>query len=163
VLGLGETDADRQETLKAIAQSHQRWGHIQEVILQPYRPGHQDDWSMVGFAVEELVEIVAIARDLLPSDITIQIPPNLVESPQHLLACIDAGARDLGGIVPLDHVNPDYGHGAIAQLSQSLNPQGWTLQPRLPIYPRFDTWLPESLHQAVQSWQKFLDPMVGQK
>lgn len=163
LLGLGETDTERQETLKAIAQSHQRWGHIQEVILQPYRPGHQDDWSTVGFAVEELVEIVAIARDLLPSDITLQIPPNLVESPQHLLACIDAGARDLGGIVPLDHVNPDYGHGAIAQLSQSLNPQGWTLQPRLPIYSHFDEWLPQSLQQAVQSWRKFLDPMVKRK
>jgi 7,8-didemethyl-8-hydroxy-5-deazariboflavin synthase len=163
LLGLGETDTERQETLKAIAQSHQRWGHIQEVILQPYRPGHQEDWSTVGFAVQELVEVVAIARDLLPSDITIQIPPNLVESPQHLLACIEAGARDLGGIVPLDHVNPDYGHGAIAQLSQYLNPQGRTLQPRLPIYPRFDTWLPKPLQQAVQSWRKPLNPMVGRK
>ncbi len=153
LLGLGETDTERQETLKVIAQSHQRWGHIQEVILQPYRPGHQEDWSTVGFAMEGLVEMVAIARDLLPSDIAIQIPPNLVESPQHLLACIDAGARDLGGIVPLDHVNPDYEHGAISQLSQHLSPQGWTLQPRLPIYPHFDEWLPESLQQAVQSWR----------
>jgi 7,8-didemethyl-8-hydroxy-5-deazariboflavin synthase len=163
LLGLGETDRERQETLKAISQSHQRWGHIQEVILQPYRPGHQDDWSTVGFAMEGLVEMVAIARDLLPSDITIQIPPNLVASPQHLLACIEAGAGDLGGIVPLDHVNPDYGHGAIAQLSQHLSPQGWSLQPRLPIYPHFDEWLPKSLQQAVQSWRKFLDPMVSRK
>jgi 7,8-didemethyl-8-hydroxy-5-deazariboflavin synthase len=153
LLGLGETNTDRQDTLKAIAQIHQRWGHIQEVILQPYRPGHQDDWSTAGFAVEELVKMVAIARDLLPSDIAIQIPPNLVESPQYLLACLDAGARDLGGIVPLDHVNPDYGHGAITQLSQHLNLQGWNLQARLPIYPHFDRWLPEPLQQSVRSWR----------
>ncbi len=153
LLGLGETEQECQDTLSAIAQIHRQWGHIQEVILQPYSPGHQDQWDSVGFPLERLVETVAIARQILPSDVTIQIPPNLVHSPQHLLACLDAGARDLGGVVPLDHVNPDYDHGAIALLEQQLKMNGWSLKPRLPLYPCFDNWIPEALQSVVQSWR----------
>jgi 7,8-didemethyl-8-hydroxy-5-deazariboflavin synthase len=158
LLGLGETAQEREQTLSVIAQMHQKWSHIQEVILQPYSPGQQEQWSSIGFPLEMLVETVVIARQLLPHDIVIQIPPNLVDSPQHLLACLDAGARDLGGVVPLDHVNPDYGHGAIAQLEHQLNINGWILKPRLPIYPHFDPWIPEPLQPIVQSWRSLNRP-----
>jgi 7,8-didemethyl-8-hydroxy-5-deazariboflavin synthase len=158
LLGLGETEQERQDTLSEIAHMHQKWGHIQEVILQPYAPGQQDHWSAAGFPLEILIETVVIARQILPHDITIQIPPNLVHVPQCLLACLEAGARDLGGIVPLDHVNPDYRHGAIAQLEQSLNVSGWMLQPRLPIYPHCDTLLPEHLQAIVQNWRSLNQP-----
>jgi 7,8-didemethyl-8-hydroxy-5-deazariboflavin synthase len=157
LLGLGETEEDRVETLKAIAAAHQRWGHIQEVILQPYRPGQQEQWAGQGFEMEEMVNVVAIARQILPTEITIQIPPNLVQTPQHLRACLDAGARDLGGLVPHDHVNPDYTHTALNQLAENLDSKTWKLQPRLPIYPAFDGWLSKSLQKSVQDWRERLN------
>jgi FO synthase subunit 1 len=156
LLGIGETDAERQDTLKAIAASHQRWGHIQEVILQPYSPGHQEQWASPAFGLDLLVETVAIARQILPRDITLQIPPNLVHSPPHLLACLAAGARDLGGIVPQDHVNPDYAHASVTKLQDWLGSQQWQLQARLPIYPHLDCYLPESLQRFVQNWRERL-------
>jgi 7,8-didemethyl-8-hydroxy-5-deazariboflavin synthase len=153
LLGLGETEQEREETLEAIAATHQRWGHIQEVILQPYSPGQQDEWQQPAFLAQKLVETVAIARRILPPDITIQLPPNLVHEPQMLIACLQAGAQDLGGIVPYDHVNPDYGHGTVVKLRQQLSEYGWNLQPRLPIYPQYDAWLSPPLASQVQQWR----------
>jgi 7,8-didemethyl-8-hydroxy-5-deazariboflavin synthase len=151
LLGIGETIADRQETLAAIAQIHQQFGHIQEVILQPYSPGRQDAWQGTGIRDAELVEWVAIARQILPTDITIQVPPNLVYQPDTLLACLEAGARDLGGIVPKDEVNPDYLHQA--DVETLLKAAGWELKPRLPVYPQFDSWLTEPLQRDLARWR----------
>jgi FO synthase subunit 1 len=149
LLGLGETAGDRRETLAAIARSHQRWGHIQEVILQPYSPGQREIRGDDPFPHHQLVSLIAEARHLLPADIAIQVPPNLVQDPTWLLACLDAGARDLGGLGPKDEVNPDYPHPLSGRLRQTLEAAGWVLQPRLPIYPDYDAWLPESLQGAV--------------
>lgn len=156
LLGLGETEAERRETLGEIAAIHRRWGHIQEVILQPYSPGLQEDWQNLPFSAQMLPDLVAEAREILPSEIVLQIPPNLVPDPQMLLASLEAGAWDLGGVVPHDHVNPDYRHHAVAALKQLLLNSGWHLQPRLPIYPAFDTWLPDPLAQQVRSWRERL-------
>lgn len=156
LLGIGETVADRLQTLEAIAQIHQRWGHIQEVILQPHRPGHQQSWQGDSFEMEQLLETVAIAREILPPDITLQIPPNLIPDTDLLIACIEAGARDLGGIGPKDEVNPDYPHPHDTALSQTLAEAGWRLLPRLPIYPQHDNWLPAPLKLAVQRWRNGL-------
>ncbi len=160
LLGIGETEQEQEETLWAITAAHQRWGHIQEVILQPYSPGQQNEWQQPAFSAQTLVETVMIARRILPLDITIQLPPNLVHDPQTLLACLQAGARDLGGIVPHDHVNPDYEHGTVAQLKQQLSEHGWNLQPRLPIYSQYDAWLPRSLVSPVRHWRDLLGQKV---
>lgn len=160
LLGIGETDTDRVETLRAIAQIHERWGHIQEVILQPHSPGQQQTWPGPGFAVEKLLEVIAIARRILPSEITLQIPPNLIES-ELLLACLAAGARDLGGIGPQDHVNPDYPHPRDETLAKNLAPIGWQLIPRLPVYEQYDDWLPIRLQTLVQQWRQQLAPRVN--
>lgn len=151
LLGIGETPQDWWETLDAIAQLHSRYRHIQEVILQPYSPGNQQTWDAPGFEPRQLPEVIAKAREILPAEITIQIPPNLVPDSSWLLACIEAGARDLGGIGPKDEVNPDYPHLTDEHLLQILNSAGWQLKPRLPIYPQYDQWLPQHLHTAVQS------------
>jgi 7,8-didemethyl-8-hydroxy-5-deazariboflavin synthase len=156
LVGLGETPDDRLETLAAIAHSHQQFGHIQEVILQPYSPGHQDTWQAAVISPEEWIGLVAIARQILPAEIAIQVPPNLVDQPDVLLACLAAGARDLGGIVPKDEVNPDYAHQDGCTLETLLNAAGWKLQPRLPIYPQFDEWLNPPLQQAVAKWRSRL-------
>jgi FO synthase subunit 1 len=153
LLGIGETESDWQMSLEAIALLQQKWGHIQEVILQPYCPGTQQTWTAAGFPLENLVKVVAIARGLLPPEITLQIPPNLVTHPNYLLDCLQAGVRDLGGIGPTDEVNPDYPHVDITTLRTYLANEGWLLQPRLPVYPHYDEWLPADLQHRVQGWR----------
>lgn len=152
LLGLGETEADWVESLRAIATIHHRYGHIQEVILQPHSPGQRQ--LQPGAALDEaaLVRAVHLARACLPPDVVIQIPPNLV-SHTGLLNCLVAGARDLGGISPVDEVNPDYDHPTPESLREAIAPAGWQLQPRLPIYPQYDSWLPKPLRSLVQTWR----------
>ncbi|NJO43418.1 MAG: 7,8-didemethyl-8-hydroxy-5-deazariboflavin synthase subunit CofG [Cyanobacteria bacterium CRU_2_1] len=153
LLGIGETERDWIETLDAIAQVHQRWGHIQEVILQPHSPGTTQSWQGHPFPIENLVQVVTIARHSLPPDITLQIPPNLFSNLQILLDCLEAGARDLGGISPKDEVNPDYPHPRHDALRSFLHPVKWQLCPRLPIYPQYDHWLAEPLQSTVSQWR----------
>jgi FO synthase subunit 1 len=150
LLGIGETENDWWETLEAIANLHQRYYHIQEVILQPHSPGNQQSFDAPPFDPHRLPEVIFKARQILPSNITIQIPPNLVKDEQWLLACLEAGARDLGGIGPKDEVNPDYPHVQEQKLREILQPAGWDLVPRLPVYPQFDNWLSGELQAAVK-------------
>lgn len=159
LLGIGETETDRVATLETIAQLHQKWGHIQEVILQPHSLGQQQAWQGAVFTGEQLAEIVAVARQILPAEITLQIPPNLVTDAAQLLNCITAGTRDLGGIGPKDEVNPDYPHPHDAALAQILQKAGWQLKPRLPIYPQYDNWLSAPLKAAVQQWRECIKPI----
>ncbi len=152
LLGLGETESDRCNALAAIASIHQRWGHIQEVIIQPHRPGERQPMAGETLNAEDLVRGVAIARQILPEDITLQVPPNLIETPDILLDCLAAGARDLGGIVPKDEVNPDYHHLSIDRLSAILQDNNWTLTHRLPVYPHHVPWLSSNLQVVVQNY-----------
>lgn len=153
LLGIGETQQDWIETLEAIASLHRRYHHIQEVILQPYSPGSSEALQAPGFDLEQLPVVVQLARRLLPEEITLQIPPNLVTYPGLLVECLTAGARDLGGIGLVDEVNPDYPHPQMRALQRILEPMGWHLQPRLPVYPQFEKWLSLSLQQAVSRWR----------
>ncbi|HEY9795922.1 MAG TPA: 7,8-didemethyl-8-hydroxy-5-deazariboflavin synthase subunit CofG [Leptolyngbyaceae cyanobacterium] len=153
LLGIGETKDDWWETMDAIAQLHWCYGHIQEVILQPHSPGNQQSWDAPAFDPHQLPKVITIARQILPSTITLQIPPNLVRDSNWLLACLDAGARDLGGISPKDEVNPDYPHLDAQRLREILEPAGWQLVPRLPVYPQYDNWLPVRLQTVIGKWR----------
>jgi FO synthase subunit 1 len=155
LLGVGETEADWVESLEAIAALHQRYGHIQEVILQPYQPGQRQSQGGEGLRGDQLITALELARQHLPGDITLQIPPNLTDSTS-LLASLAAGARDLGGISPVDEVNPDYPHPQPGELAAAIAPGGWQLQPRLPVYPQYDSWLPPSLGRLVRHWRGHL-------
>ena len=141
LLGIGESMDDRISSLSAIARVHQKWHHIQEVILQPYSPGSQEKYLGENFSQTEMLNTLTIARQILPPSITIQVPPNLINNPQILLQCLELGATDLGGIVPKDEVNPDYHHHNIEKIREILFQQGWTLKPRLPVYPQYYPWL----------------------
>ncbi len=154
LVGIGETEDDWQETLQAIAQIHQRWGHIQEVILQPHSPGSRQDDAGVAFQPHQMPALVRLARNVLPADIAIQIPPNLVKHPDILRACIRAGATDLGGIGPKDEVNPDYPHLTADSLATVLAADQVQLVPRLPVYPQYEHWLSPRLREAVSIWQQ---------
>lgn len=157
LLGIGETPSEREVTLLEIARSHQRWGHIQEVILQPYSPGSKEAWKASALNHEEFLQTIQTARQILPPDITLQIPPNLLPKPQELLTYLNAGVRDLGGVVPRDEVNPDYHHLLITELKQVLLADNWKLVPRLPIYPQYKKWLSEPLNTLVRNWQSVID------
>ncbi|MDJ0676850.1 MAG: 7,8-didemethyl-8-hydroxy-5-deazariboflavin synthase subunit CofG [Calothrix sp. MO_167.B42] len=150
LLGIGETEDDCWETLEAIAKAHQDYGHIQEVILQPHSPGTQQSFDAPAFNPYKLPAIITQARQILPSDITIQIPPNLVRDSQWLIACVESGARDFGGISPKDEVNPDYPHIQEQELREILQGVGWDLVPRLPVYPQFTDGLSQELQAVVK-------------
>src|ERR1700722_1903591 len=117
LVGIEETREDRLATLEAIAASHERYGHVQEVIVQNFLPkprtamAHHDPASD-----EEFHWTIAAARLVLPDDIHLQAPPNLSDDPTKLL---DFGIDDFGGISPVtaDHVNPERAWPAVATLS----------------------------------------------
>ncbi len=161
LLGLGESESDWVDSLRAIAAIHARHGHIQEVILQPHSPGQRQ--LQPGLALDEaaLVRAIGLAKEHLPPAVAIQIPPNLVSS-QGLLACLEAGARDLGGLSPVDEVNPDYDHPTPASLARAIAHHHWQLQLRLPVYPQYDSWLPDRLRRSVLPWRDRLTAAEGE-
>ena len=153
LLGIGETEQERWESLKAIAEIQHQYDHIQEVILQPHSLGQKQIFQNSEFSINQLPQIIAKARDILPPSITLQIPPNLIPDAQCLLDCLDAGARDLGGISPIDEVNPDYAHSDHQKLLNILTKANWELVPRLPIYYQYYHWLSSALQLKVKGWQ----------
>ncbi|BAQ63487.1 7,8-didemethyl-8-hydroxy-5-deazariboflavin synthase subunit CofG [Geminocystis sp. NIES-3709] len=150
LLGIGETLQERIESLKAIDKIQAKWGHIQEIILQPYVKGSQEELQGNSITISEIFEIISIARDILPESITLQIPPNLIEKETTLLKSLELGIKDLGGIVPKDEVNPDYHHQNLMILAKTLNKAGWKLKPRLPVYPQYYSWLSNNLQRTIE-------------
>ncbi len=155
LLGIGEKEEDSWQTLEAIAEIQEKWHHIQEVILQPHQLGSKQTLEVSTFPIYKLPKIVAKTREILPNSITLQIPPNLITDPRCLLDCLEAGARDLGGISPKDEVNPDYTHLSHQSLVNLLAAHGRKLVPRLPVYPHYYNWLPSPLQKAVNTWTNY--------
>ena len=148
LVGIGETMSDRKKSLDAIVKIHKRWGHIQEIIIQPYSPGSDEQLQEESISSKTMLEIVAMAKEILPETIAIQIPPNLIDDRHLLLKCLNLGATDLGGIVPKDEVNPDYHHD-LTNLQETLNHSGYQLQSRLPVYSQYYSWLSNDLQSKV--------------
>lgn len=138
LIGIGETVDERIETLLAIRTLHEEYGHVQEVIVQPFRA--TPDMPMANApepADDVLLGTVAMARLILPDDVSVQAPPNLtLDSVPGLIA---AGINDFGGISPLtpDFINPRHPWPHIDALRGLCADAGFDLQPRLPIYPDF--------------------------
>ncbi|MEM6519312.1 MAG: 7,8-didemethyl-8-hydroxy-5-deazariboflavin synthase subunit CofG, partial [Cyanobacteria bacterium P01_C01_bin.70] len=156
LLGIGESANDRIDTLRAIAHCHDRWGHIQEVILQPHQPGTRQMEAEASFSPQALAEFVKVARQHLPAEIVLQIPPNLVTDRQYVLKAIANGVTDLGGLGPKDEVNPDYDHPTPSAMRQLLETHNYDLRPRLPIYPQYDSWLSSEVKPIVKDWRNRL-------
>jgi len=134
LLGIGETVADREESLVAIRDIHKQYGHIQEIILQNFCP--KDNTPMAAFRVpgtKEVADTIRMARRILPTEIAIQIAPNLIDASR----LIECGVDDLGGVSPvtIDYVNPEHPWPAIAELKNIAG--NATLKERLCIYPLF--------------------------
>ncbi|MGI8756109.1 MAG: 5-amino-6-(D-ribitylamino)uracil--L-tyrosine 4-hydroxyphenyl transferase CofH, partial [Acidimicrobiales bacterium] len=154
LVGFGEQRADRIAALEAIAASHARHGHVQEVIVQNFlpKPGtamHHSD----PCPTDTFLEAIALARLILSPDIHLQAPPNLSDDFGVLL---EAGIDDWGGVSPVtaDHVNPERPWPDRQRLRAVTEEAGFELAPRLTIYPEFATeptrWLDDALHFAVQ-------------
>ncbi len=138
LIGIGETRLERLEALHAIRDLHERYGHVQEVIVQNFRakPGtkmhdHPEP------PLEELLWTCAAARMVLGPDMNIQAPPNL--SYDDFPRLLDAGINDWGGVSPvtIDHVNPEAPWPEIERLARATRERGLELAPRLPIYPEY--------------------------
>jgi FO synthase len=153
LVGIGENRAERVEALEAIARSHEKHGHVQEVIVQNFlpKPGtamHKAD----PCPADEYIWTIAAARMLLPTSIHLQAPPNLSDDLAPLLA---AGIDDWGGVSPvtLDHVNPERPWPALERLRVATEAAGKVLTARLTIYPEFArndaTWVHPDLRFAV--------------
>ena len=137
LIGIGESPEDRVDALLAIRDLHQRYGHIQEVIIQNFRvkpeiPMH--NWPEPTRA--EMLRTIAVARLLLP-EVNIQAPPNLSDPDYEQL--LDAGINDWGGVSPLtpDFINPERPWPHLEQLRKLTQTKGFELRQRLPVYPEF--------------------------
>ena len=153
LVGIGETEAERFETLETIARIHRQHGHIQEAIVQPYNRGTRQDWGQDSANVRELVETVGMARDILPDEVAVQIPPNLTEA---VIPCVQAGASDCGGLGPVDEVNPDFPHPLPGLLAEQLEGAGFQLSLRLPVYPQYDSWVDTNVQPNLNRWRQLL-------
>ncbi len=137
LVGIGESREDRLFTLAAIAEAHEEFGHVQEVIVQNFLPKPRTSMaSHPAASDEEFHWTIAAARLLLPAGIHLQAPPNLSDDPARLL---DFGIDDFGGVSPVtaDHVNPERAWPAIATLATQCAERGLHLVPRLTVYPEF--------------------------
>jgi FO synthase len=137
LIGIGETPEDRVDTLLALRKLHQRYGHIQEVIVQNFRAKPTIPMAHVPEpGPGEMLRAVAVARLLLPN-VNIQAPPNL--NAPYYEELLDAGINDWGGISPLtpDYINPEKPWPHLEQLRLRTESKGQTLRQRLPVYPEF--------------------------
>ncbi|SBO43618.1 7,8-didemethyl-8-hydroxy-5-deazariboflavin synthase subunit CofG [Cyanobium sp. NIES-981] len=150
LLGVGETRADRHEALELLALLHATWGHLQEVILQPFRPDGEAAAPLGAAEAAPLLELIAEARQILPAEVHLQLPPNLWPR-DLLLDAIAAGIDDLGGLDTEDVINPAYPQPGPAALAELLGSAGWELRPRLCVHPRWIPWLPATLRTAVEA------------
>ena len=154
LIGIGETRRERIESLLAIRDLGDRYGHVQEVIVQNFRakPG-----TPMAAAPEPSLEdhlwTIAAARLLLGPETSVQAPPNL--RPGALARLVEAGIDDWGGVSPVtpDHVNPEAPWPHLLELEQATESAGKSLAPRLPLYPRYvadpERWVDPGLRSAV--------------
>ncbi len=173
LVGIGESEEDRMAALGALAELHERHGHIQEVILQNFVP-HQryygrepaqiasaaaEEYWRTGVwsgphndapawatevTIEDMKRLVAEARRLLP-DVGVQVPPNLSD---WWLELVQAGATDLGGLSANgDHISPEHPFPSPAQVRKRLQTEGIALTERLCVYPEYIE--PEWISQGV--------------
>ncbi len=133
LVGIGETWEDRVHSINKIKEIHEKYGHIQEIIIQNFipKPGTKMSSSMPP-GIDEMKRTVSMVRQLIPNDIAIQVSPNLI-SPVDLVEC---GASDLGGISPetIDYINPESPWPDVPELRSMVNVP---LRERLPIYPQY--------------------------
>ena len=154
LIGIGETRRERVEALLALRDLQAEHGHLQEIIVQNFRA--KAGTKMANAAeptLDDHLWTIAVARLLLPPDVSLQAPPNLAGD--EFPALLEAGIDDFGGVSPVtpDHVNPEAPWPDVARLEAACAAAGRTLLPRLAVYPRFiadpETWLADGTRGAT--------------
>ncbi|HSF87670.1 MAG TPA: 7,8-didemethyl-8-hydroxy-5-deazariboflavin synthase CofG [Acidimicrobiia bacterium] len=166
LVGIGETPSEIVDSLFALARLQEMHGHLQEIIVQNFRAKadtrkRRDSEPTVQF----FSRVVAAARWILGPEMNLQVPPNLTDD---FGVYLDAGINDWGGVSPLtiDWVNPEAPWPHLDKLRSVTEAAGFTLKPRLPVYPEFisDTWIaPELLpkvHAAIDDEGYALAPRL---
>jgi FO synthase len=152
LIGIGESRAERIDALLAIREVAERYGHVQEVIVQNFRakPGTRMA-AAVEPPLDELLWTIAVARILLGPHAHLQAPPNL--SYDEFPRLLDAGIDDWGGVSPvtIDHVNPEAPWPELDRLRRATESRGLELAPRLPVYPEWISgeWIDPRVMPAV--------------
>lgn len=155
LLGVGESRRERREALELLATIQRRWGHLQEVILQPWRAPGECGQPLAPGGCDGVLETIAEARAILPSEVHLQLPPNLWPL-DRLVEALEAGIDDLGGIDRVDVINPAYAQPRPAVLADHLARAGWTLRPRLCVHQPWLSWLPRGLQQQAETLRQRL-------
>jgi len=166
LIGIGETLAERAESLHALRRIARQYGHLQEIIIQNFRAKPDTPMRAAPDAtIEDLAATVAVARLVLGPKARIQAPPNLLVSEgtvgdddlgaHEVRLLLRAGIDDWGGISPVtpDHVNPERPWPQIEALARLCAREGFTLTERLTVYPEY-----------VRAWYDgaaWIDPRVG--
>ena len=169
LLGIGETDAERVDTLLAIRDLQEQYGHIQEVIVQPFHPKPDTKMRDVQPIDDRDVAVwVAIARLILGPEMNIQAPPNL--APEVLEMLLRSGLNDWGGVSPVtvDFINPEAPWPALQELRTRTEAAGQQLKERLPVYPNYIEagrgWFDDAVFEALPRFADadgFAKPGVG--
>jgi FO synthase len=138
LIGIGETFEERVDSLFAIRALHEKYAHIQEVIVQNFRA--KPDIPMAHHpepSLEDMLRTIAVARLILGPHMNLQAPPNL--SYADFPRLLEAGINDWGGISPVtkDFINPEAAWPQIAKLRAETEARGFTLRERLALYPEF--------------------------
>ena len=163
LIGIGETCADWAVSLNEIKRLHEKYGHIQEIILQNYTPNSGQDASFDGAAPlisnlglmpptkADMIDLIILAKRILPPDISIQTAPNLM-APTEL---VQYGVTDLGGISPItiDFINPESEWPKIDELKNLLQSKGYEFKERLPVHPKYVKlgWYGSETAKRIQS------------
>lgn len=160
LLGIGESVQDREESLEVIKDLHKRFGHIQEVIIQNFCPKEGTPMEHYPAPGNDVMhDTILMAREILPPDVSVQIPPNLADA-KDLVAC---GVNDLGGISPvtIDYVNPEHPWPQINELKKLAGE--FTLRERLCIYPQYirKGWYSERLETVIKKLEQDLNLNVN--
>lgn len=140
LIGIGETMEERVDSLLAIRAMHEKYGHIQEVIVQNFRA--KPDIPMAQHAeppLEDFLKTIALARLILGPQMNVQAPPNL--SYEDFPRLLDSGINDWGGISPVtkDFINPEAAWPQISRLRAETEARGFLLRERLALYPELVT------------------------
>ena len=150
LVGIGETIEEIIDSIFAIKQLHQKYGNIQEVILQNFQPKSDTIMKNSPSANENYFKtVVALSRIIIPK-MNIQIPPNL--SPKSYQSFLSVGINDWGGISPLtpDFVNPEFSWPEINKVEENSKNAGFELKCRFPIYPEFFSFISKELRDKME-------------
>lgn len=154
LIGIGETLEARVDTLLAMRELNDRYGHIQEVIIQNFRAKPKTPMrDCTNPPPADVLRTTAVARLILGPQANLQVPPNLTAEDYPVY--LTAGINDWGGISPLtmDFVNPEAPWPQLSELRQRSAEQGFELRARLPVYPEFikhkSSFLPEALRPRI--------------